>query len=91
MSNRNQDERAKGTAEEINGTVKSGIGALVDDRQLEAEGQADQAEGQARQDVAKVTERAKGADTHAAPATRAARRAPHHQRPHEVRVRHPGA
>jgi uncharacterized protein YjbJ (UPF0337 family) len=61
MSNSNEDERAKGKAEEIKGKVKSGIGNLVDDGQLEAEGQADQAVGQARQDVAKGSERAKGA------------------------------
>jgi uncharacterized protein YjbJ (UPF0337 family) len=60
MSNRNEEERAKGKAEEIKGKVKSGIGTLIDDRQLEAEGEVDQAEGQARQDVAKAAERAKG-------------------------------
>jgi uncharacterized protein YjbJ (UPF0337 family) len=58
MSNGN--ERVKGQAEEIKGKVKAGIGSLTGNRQLEAEGEADQAVGQGRQDAAKTAERIKG-------------------------------
>jgi uncharacterized protein YjbJ (UPF0337 family) len=58
MSNGN--ERVKGKAEEIKGKVKAGVGTLTGNEELEAEGKADQAEGQTRQEVAKTAERAKG-------------------------------
>jgi uncharacterized protein YjbJ (UPF0337 family) len=40
------NERLKGKAEEIKGNVKQGVGRLIGDEQLEAQGQVDELEGQ---------------------------------------------
>jgi len=56
----NTAERLKGAAQEIGGRVKEGVGAALDKEQLEREGRAEQAQGQARQDVAKTSEKVKG-------------------------------
>ncbi|PDV97914.1 CsbD family protein [Candidatus Chloroploca asiatica] len=56
----NGTERVKGKAEEIKGAVKATVGNVVHNEQLEAEGHADQVEGQARQNRAKTEERVKG-------------------------------
>jgi uncharacterized protein YjbJ (UPF0337 family) len=53
-------ERVKGKAEEIKGTLKEGVGDLIDNEQMQAEGHAEKVTGQARQDVAKAGERVKG-------------------------------
>jgi uncharacterized protein YjbJ (UPF0337 family) len=55
------EERAKGKAEEIKGHIKHGVGSAIGNEQMEAEGHADEATGQARQDAAKAAERVKGA------------------------------
>ena len=43
------EERIKGAAEELKGKVKKGVGDLVDNEQMEAEGEAERLKGQARQ------------------------------------------
>jgi uncharacterized protein YjbJ (UPF0337 family) len=55
------NERLKGKAEEIKGNVKQGVGRLIGDEQLEAQGQVDELEGQGRQEAAKAAEQLKGA------------------------------
>lgn len=57
----NNDEKLKGKADELTGHVKHGIGKAVGDEQMEAEGHAQEAAGEARQEVAKGAERTKGA------------------------------
>ncbi|NTW97164.1 MAG: CsbD family protein [Oscillochloris sp.] len=57
----NGTERVKGKVEEIKGAVKATVGDLTNNDQLHAEGHADQAEGQSRQELAKAKERVKGA------------------------------
>jgi uncharacterized protein YjbJ (UPF0337 family) len=54
-------ERIKGAAEELKGNIKKGIGDLIDNEQMEAEGEAERLKGQARQDAAKAAEYTKGA------------------------------
>ena len=54
------EERIKGKAEEIKGHIKHGVGDLIDNEQMEAEGHAEEATGKARQEAAKATERVKG-------------------------------
>ena len=56
----NGTERVKGKAEEIKGAVKEGVGDLIDNEQMQAEGHAGKVKGQARQEVAKAGERVKG-------------------------------
>jgi uncharacterized protein YjbJ (UPF0337 family) len=53
-------ERVKGKVEEIKGAMKEGVGDLIDNEQMQAEGHAEKVKGQARQDVAKAGERVKG-------------------------------
>jgi uncharacterized protein YjbJ (UPF0337 family) len=42
------DEQAKGKMENLKGKIKEGAGKLTGDRELEAEGEVDQAEGTLR-------------------------------------------
>lgn len=49
----NKDE-IKGTAEQLKGKAKQGIGELTGDEQLREEGAADEASGEARKDVGEV-------------------------------------
>ena len=55
------EERLKGAGEELKGNVKKGVGDVLDDKQMQAEGEAERLKGQARQDAAKSAERLKGA------------------------------
>jgi uncharacterized protein YjbJ (UPF0337 family) len=55
------EEKIKGKAQEIKGHIKHGVGRVIDDEQMEAEGYAEEAAGEARQDAAKAAERARGA------------------------------
>jgi uncharacterized protein YjbJ (UPF0337 family) len=57
----NGTKRVKGKVEEIKGTLKEGVGNLIDNEHMEMEGHAKKLTGQARQDVAKAEERIKGA------------------------------
>ncbi len=54
-------ERAKGAAEEVGGNVKQGVGNLIGNEQMQAEGKATELKGEARQEGAKASERAEGA------------------------------
>jgi uncharacterized protein YjbJ (UPF0337 family) len=56
----NGTERAKGKVEEIKGAVKEGVGNLIGNEQMQAEGHVEKDTGQARQDVAKAEEQVKG-------------------------------
>ena len=58
--NENQ-ERAKGKLQEFGGTLKEKAGELTGNERMEAEGHADQVEGQGRQEFAKGVGQAKGA------------------------------
>ena len=43
------EERMKGKGEELKGNLKQGVGRMIDDEQMEAEGRADELKGRARQ------------------------------------------
>jgi uncharacterized protein YjbJ (UPF0337 family) len=58
MSNRSN--RSEGAAEELGGKIKKGIGKLIGNQRMEAEGEAKAAKGAARQEAAKSAERTKG-------------------------------
>jgi uncharacterized protein YjbJ (UPF0337 family) len=55
------DEQAGGKAENLKGKIKEGAGKLTGDRDLEAEGQADQAEGTVRDKTGKAVRNVKDA------------------------------
>ena len=57
----NIGNRIEGAAEELGGKIKKGIGQLIDNEQMEAEGRATELKGEAKQEAAKAGERAKGA------------------------------
>jgi uncharacterized protein YjbJ (UPF0337 family) len=57
----NASNRAEGAAEELGGKIKKGIGQLIGNEQMEAEGRVKELKGEARQEEAKAEERAKGA------------------------------
>jgi uncharacterized protein YjbJ (UPF0337 family) len=57
----NAKNRIEGKAEEVSGKIKAGIGKLVGNEQMQAEGNAKAVKGEARQEAAKVGERAEGA------------------------------
>jgi uncharacterized protein YjbJ (UPF0337 family) len=57
----NQSEKSEGVAEKIGGKIKNGIGTLIGDDQMKAEGKAKELKGQARVETAKASERVKGA------------------------------
>ena len=48
------DDKIDNKADELKGKVKEGIGAATDDRDLEAEGQADQVKGNLKQAGEKI-------------------------------------
>lgn len=56
----NAANRADGTTKEVGGKIKAGVGKLIGNRQMEAEGEAKALEGQAQKNAAKAAERAKG-------------------------------
>src|SRR5215510_11030082 len=58
MSNRN--ERTEGTAEKLRGKLKKGIGRILGNPRLQAEGRSAEARGRGRVAAAKTRERAKG-------------------------------
>ena len=45
----NNEERLKGAGEELKGNVKKGVGDLIGNEQMQAEGEAERLKGQARQ------------------------------------------
>ncbi|MFZ1117046.1 MAG: CsbD family protein [Propionibacteriaceae bacterium] len=48
------DDKIDNKAEELKGKVKEGVGDATDDRDLQAEGQADQAKGTVKQAGEKI-------------------------------------
>jgi uncharacterized protein YjbJ (UPF0337 family) len=56
----NQSEKSEGVAEQIGGKIKKGIGKLIGDDQMHAEGTATELKGEARVEAAKAAERGKG-------------------------------
>ncbi len=56
----NQANRGEGVAEQIGGKIKQGIGKVVGDDAMVAEGQTKEAKGEAREETAKAGERGKG-------------------------------
>ena len=56
----NQSNRAEGKAEEIGGKIKKGIGKVIGNEQMEAEGLVKEQKGEAKQEAAKAAERTKG-------------------------------
>jgi len=56
----NESKRAEGAAEEIGGKIKKGVGKLIGNDQMEAEGIVKEKKGEAKQEAAKASERTKG-------------------------------
>jgi uncharacterized protein YjbJ (UPF0337 family) len=56
----NATRRSQGALEEIGGKIKRGVGKLVGDERMQAEGRGKELKGQARQETAKASERSKG-------------------------------
>jgi uncharacterized protein YjbJ (UPF0337 family) len=56
----NESKRAEGAAEEIGGKIKKGLGKLIGNDQMQAEGIVKEKKGEAKQEAAKASERTKG-------------------------------
>ncbi len=56
----NETNRNEGAAREIGGKIKKGVGRVIGDPQMEAEGRAKELEGRAQQESAKAAERTDG-------------------------------
>jgi uncharacterized protein YjbJ (UPF0337 family) len=56
----NQSKRAEGAAEEIGGKIKKGIGKVIGNEQMQAEGLVKEKKGEGKQEAAKASERTKG-------------------------------
>ena len=54
-------KRIEGAATELGGKIKKGVGSLIGNEQMEAEGRVAELKGEAEQAAAKGAERAKGA------------------------------
>ena len=57
----NAGKRVEGAAEELGGKIKKGVGSLIGNEQMEAEGHVTELKGEAKQATAKAAERVKGA------------------------------
>jgi uncharacterized protein YjbJ (UPF0337 family) len=57
----NVADRGEGVAEQVGGKIKQGVGKLIGNEQMEAEGKAKELKGEAREETAKAGERSKGA------------------------------
>jgi len=68
----NISKRNEGIGEEIGGKIKAGIGKLVGNEEMQAEGKAHEVHGKAKQEAAKGAERAKGKVQEAVGATKGA-------------------
>jgi len=51
-------DRAEGKVDEVVGRVKAGVGEATDDQQLQDEGKGQQGEGQIKQGIANVKDKA---------------------------------
>jgi uncharacterized protein YjbJ (UPF0337 family) len=56
----NATNRGEGVAEQIGGKIKQGIGRVIGNEQMQAEGKAKELKGEAREESAKASERAEG-------------------------------
>ena len=56
----NTGKRVEGAAEELIGKVKKGLGEVIGNEQMEAEGLAKEKKGEAKQEAVKAAERTKG-------------------------------
>lgn len=56
----NASKRGEGAAEELGGKIKKGVGKLIGNDQMVAEGKLKELKGKAEQEVAKASERVKG-------------------------------
>jgi uncharacterized protein YjbJ (UPF0337 family) len=56
----NESNKGQGAAQQVGGRIKAGIGKLIGNEQMEAEGKAKALEGKAREESAKAAERGKG-------------------------------
>jgi len=56
----NVSNRSEGVAEQVGGKIKQGIGKVIGNEQMEAEGKAKELKGEAREESAKAAERSKG-------------------------------
>lgn len=56
----NESNKGEGKAREIGGKIKAGIGELIGDDQMAAEGRAKELQGAAQKESAKAAERGKG-------------------------------
>ena len=59
-NNSNASKRSEGAAEKLGGKIKRGIGKLIDNEQMEAEGALKETRGRDKEESAKSAERAKG-------------------------------
>ena len=59
-NNENARKRSEGAAEKLGGKIKRGIGKLIDNEQMEAEGAVKETRGRDKEESAKSAERAKG-------------------------------
>lgn len=57
----NTTKRIEGAATELDGKLKKGVGAVIGNEQMEAEGHIKELKGKAEQQAAKGAERVKGA------------------------------
>jgi uncharacterized protein YjbJ (UPF0337 family) len=53
-------QRGEGVAEQVGGKIKQGIGKVLGNEQMQAEGKAKELKGEAREESAKAAERTKG-------------------------------
>jgi|HigsolmetaAR202D_1030399.scaffolds.fasta_scaffold00078_7 uncharacterized protein YjbJ (UPF0337 family) len=56
----NDGEKIKGTAQNLKGKIKEGVGELINNEELANKGRAEQVVGKARVEGAKAAERGKG-------------------------------
>ena len=57
----NIDRKNEGKLEQVGGKIKGAIGGLVGNERMKAEGQAQEARGEVREETAKAAERTEGA------------------------------
>lgn len=56
----NTQKRTEGAVEQVAGKIKGGVGRVIGNEQMEAEGRAKELKGQAKKEGAKAAERTKG-------------------------------
>lgn len=61
MADRIDDDRVRGSAKNLGGKLKEGVGNLTGDAKLKSEGRADQIEGQAQNAIGGIKDSAREA------------------------------